>query len=83
MHLTCDQESSRINRNGNLINLNVWSILTLDKIEFEKNNIMSLKKKKFAFIIPNPSLDCFLLVLNFWSNLSLVVLIKLFLHKKK
>ena len=38
MHLTCDQESSRINRNGNSIDLNVWSILTLDKIEFEENN---------------------------------------------
>ena len=30
-------------------------------------------------MIPNPSLDCSYVVLNFWPNLSLVVLIKLFL----
>ena len=34
-------------------------------------------------MIPNPSLDCFYVVLNFWANLILVVLIKLFLYKKK
>ena len=33
-------------------------------------------------MIPNPSLDCSYVVLNFWPNVSLV-LIKLFLYKKK
>ena len=34
-------------------------------------------------MIPNPSLDCSYAVLNFWPNLSLVVLIKLYFVKKK
>ena len=35
-------------------------------------------------MIPNPSLDCSYAVLNFWPNLSLVVLImKIVLMKKK
>ena len=34
-------------------------------------------------MIPNPSLDCSYVVLNFWPNSSLVVLIKLFLEKKR
>ena len=34
-------------------------------------------------MILNPSLDCSYVVLNLWPNLSLVVLIKLFLYKKK
>ena len=46
----------------------------LGTVKFEKNN--------FAFMIPNPSLDCSCVVLNFWPNLSLVVLIKLFFKKK-
>ena len=33
-------------------------------------------------MIPNPSLDCSYVVLNFWPNLSLVVLTKLFLQKQ-
>ena len=32
-----------------------------------------LKKVNFAFMIPNPSLDCSYL-LNFWANLSLVLM---------
>ena len=31
----------------------------------------------------SPSLDCSHAVLNFWPNLSLTVLIKLFLYNKK
>ena len=38
-----------------------------------------LRKVNFAFTIPNPSLGCSYIVLNVWPNLSLVVLIKLFL----
>ena len=34
-------------------------------------------------MIPNPSLDCSYVVLKFWPNLSLVVLIKLFLLKRR
>ena len=53
-------------------------------IQFEDNNKILLRKVKFAFMIPNPSrLDCSDVVLNFWPNLSLAVLIKLFLQKKK
>ena len=74
--------TSRINRNGNSIDLDVWNIFTLDTIELEENNRILLKKSKLAFIIPNPSLDCSYVVLTFWPNLSLVVLIKLFQKDK-
>ena len=47
----------------------------LDAIEFEENNSILLRKVNFAFMIANPSLDCSYVVLNFWPNLSLVVLI--------
>ena len=50
----------------------------LDTVEFEENNKVLLRKVNFAFMIPNPSLDCSYAVLNFWPNLSLVP-IKLFL----
>ena len=55
--------------------------LTCDHtVEFkEKKKIILLRKVNFAFMIPNPSLDCSYVVLNFWPNLSLVILIKLFL----
>ena len=52
---------------------------SLDTVEFEENNRILLRKVNFAFMIPNPSLDCSYVVLNFWPNLSLVVLIELFL----
>ena len=71
--------ASRINCNGNSIDLNIWSISTLDKVEFgdfEENNRILLRKVNFALMIPNPSLDCSYVVLKFRANLSLVVLIK-------
>ena len=40
-----------------------------------------LRKVNFAFVIPNPILNCSYVVLNFWTNLNLV-LMKLFLLKK-
>ena len=61
------------------IDLNIWNISTLDTVEFEENNRILLRKVNFAFKIPNPSPDCSYVVLKFWPNLSLVVLIKLFL----
>ena len=51
----------------------------VDTVEFEQNNIILLRKVNFALMIPNPNLDCSYVVLIFWSNLSLVVLIELFL----
>ena len=57
----------------------VGSISTLDAVEFEENNRILLRKLNFAFMIPNPRLDCSYVVLNFWPNLSLVVLIQSFL----
>ena len=42
----------------------------------EENNIILLRKVNFAFMIPNPSLDCSYVVLNFRPNLSLVPLKK-------
>ena len=63
--------------------LNIWSISnfsTLDTVEFKGNNIILLRKVNFAFMIPNPSLDCYCALLNFWPNLSLVVLIRLFVY---
>ena len=73
--------SSQINRKyRRSIDLNIWSISTLDTVDFEENNrTILLRKTNFAFMIPNPSLDCSYVILNFWANLSLVVLIKLFL----
>ena len=58
--------SSLINANGNSINLNIWSISTLDiyAVEFEQNNTILLGKVNFAFMIPNPSLDCSYVVLT-------------------
>ena len=55
----------------------------LDTVEFEENNRILLRKVNFVLMIPNPSLDCSYVVLHFWPNLSLVVLIKLFLSKNK
>ena len=51
----------------------------LDTVEFEENNRILLRKVNFAFMISNPILACSYVILNFWPNLSLVVLIKLFL----
>ena len=51
----------------------------LDTVTFEENSRSLLRKVNIAFMIQNPSLDCSYVVLNFWANLSLVVLIKLFL----
>ena len=48
----------------------------LDTVEFKENNGSLLRKVNFPFMIPNPSLNCFFVVLNFWPYLSLVVLIK-------
>ena len=50
----------------------------LDTVEFEENDrvLLILRKLNFPFMNPNPSLDYSYVVLNFWSNLSLVVLIK-------
>ena len=61
------------------IDLNIWSISTLDTVDFEENNKILLRKATFAFLIPSPSLDFSYVVLNFWPNLRLAVLIKLFL----
>ena len=58
----------RINHNGNSNDLNIWSISTLDTVEFEENNRILLRKVNFVFMIPNPSLDCSYVVLNFWPN---------------
>ena len=55
----------------------------LDTIEFEGNNRILLRKVNFVFMIPNPSLEFSYIVLNFWPNLSLIVLIKLFLLKNQ
>ena len=60
--------SSRINHNGNSIDLSIWSVSAPNTIEFEENNI---RKVNFALTIPNPNLDCSYVVLNFWPNLSL------------
>ena len=49
--------SSRIKHNGNSIDLNIWSISTLDTVEFEQNNMILLRKVNFAHMIPSPSLD--------------------------
>ena len=70
-------------RSPGAINLNIWSISTLDTVAFEENNRTLLRKVNFAFMIQNPSLDCSHVVLNFWLNLSPVALIKLFFMKKK
>ena len=55
----------------------------LDRVEFEENNRILLRKVNFALMIPNPSLDCSYIFLNFWANLSLVDLLKLFFNIKK
>ena len=72
-----------LNIDANLLtatfDLNIWSISMLDTVEFEENNRILLRKVNFAFVIRNPSLDCSYVVLNFWPNLSFVVLTKLFL----
>ena len=39
----------------------------------KQNNRILLRKVNFAFMIPNPSLHCSYVVLNFWPNLSLVL----------
>ena len=60
---------------------NIWSISTLDTVEFEdfeENNRILLRKVNFVLMIPNLSLDCSYVVFNFRANLSRVVLIKLF-----
>ena len=54
----------------------MWSISALDTVEFEENNKILLRRVNFALMILNPSLNCSCVVLNFWPNLSLVVLIK-------
>ena len=63
----------------NSIDLIIWIISTLDTVEFEEINRTLLRKVNFAFMIPNPSLDFSYVVLIFWPNSSLVILIKLFL----
>ena len=40
----------------------------LDKVEFEENNRILLRKVNFSFAIPNLSLDCSYVVLNSWPN---------------
>ena len=35
-------------------------------VEFEENNRILLRKVNFAFMIPNPNLDCYYVVLNFF-----------------
>ena len=75
--------SSQINSNGNSPHLNIWNIPTIDTVEFEENNRNLLRIVNFAFMILNPILDYSYVVLNFWANLSLSVLIKLFFLKKK
>ena len=52
-----------------------WKIDRSQHLEYEENNRISLRKANFAFMIKNPSPDCSY-VLNFWSKLSVVVLIK-------
>ena len=46
----------------------VGSISTLDAVEFEENNRILLRKLNFAFMIPNPRLDCSYVVLNFLAK---------------
>ena len=78
--------TSRIYCNGNSIDLNIWSISTLDTVEFEdfeENNRILLRKLNFPLMIPNPSLEYSYVVLNLWPNLSFVVLIKLLLAYKE
>ena len=48
-------------------------------IKLEENNGILLREVNFALMIPNPSLDCSYVVLNFWAHLSLIVLIELLL----
>ena len=72
-----DSDSDSCGRGLNIGSTSNFS--TLVTVEFKENNRILLRKVYFAFMIPNPSLDCFYAVLNFWPNLSLVVLIKLFL----
>ena len=50
-------------------------------VESRRGGGGGVKKSRlsFVFIIPNPSLDFSYVVLNFWPNLCLVVLIKLLL----
>ena len=33
---------------------NIWSISTLNTVEFEENNRILFRKVNFAFMIPNP-----------------------------
>ena len=56
---------------------NIWSISTLDQSSLRK--IIEFYFRKVNCIYDSKlSLDCSYVVLNFWPNLSLVVLIKLF-----
>ena len=47
-----------------------------------QHRVMFFNKNLQLHLHLKPSLKCSLLVLNFWANLSFVVLIKLFLYKK-
>ena len=58
----------------NKYKLYAWVACGLSKIMY-----ILLRKVNFALMIPNPNLDCSYVVFSFWPNLSLVVLIKLFL----
>ena len=64
-----------------LIAMEVRSMSTFGVFQRSISNRILLRKVNFASMtmIPNPSLDCSCVVLNFWPNLSLVFLIKLFL----
>ena len=44
--------------------------MLVDTVEFKENNRILLRKVNFAFMIPNPSLDCSYVVLNFWPSVS-------------
>ena len=60
-----------------------WSISTLDTVEFEENNRILLRKVNFAFMIPNPSLDCSYVVFKVLGKLEPRCSYKIVLIKKK
>ena len=62
---------------------NICSISTLDTVEFEENNKILLRKVNLAFIIPNPSLDCSYVVINFLAKFEPRYSYKIVLIKKR
>ena len=73
--------------NSNRVLPAAGSKLSVLKHSFAQEILVTILQHRIVFFNKNlqlhlhlkPSLDCSQLILNFWANLSLVVLIKLFL----